>query len=604
MPELLIPPGTLSFHKTSGNLFAGTFEELADQPAFLQAGTGAAIRSINSKIGEVFSVTDFGAVGDGVNDDTAEIQACIDAVNTAGGGMVFFPAGTYLISANITGYGNIEYFGVGAASILKLGGGATTLTGLTFTGSVGTAVNLTADSLLVDITISVAGGDEAGFTAGGYAFITDTAGDKQAVKVKSTASGVITLVDPASLDWTTANTATIAPMTPITNASVKNLALDGNNNTGTNSNLIKMLNFVDCTVENIWCKGTTGSAIKPDVGYNCRFNNIILNDCGSSGQADIQMSLFNSNINNIQSSDPSGFGPMFVLSAYCNVSNIISVGATGRGMKIDHCDLNNFVNLQVHNPEAGSTGISVSTGSDNNNFTNCSTVNVPVNSYWIQGASSNNKFFNCRTIGAGTKDILFDTNSNNNEFWGFSGDNPVISSLGTGNIVQRWNGTTLEYMVFDDTNASGPQYYLKRVSATPADNDLLGRWRFGGRTDTAAEVDYADIQSAIIDATSATRTGDLEFHTLQSATRTLEMWLNGGMIISNATGGGKGVGSINMKTVLYQQGVQVVGARQTGWSATTGSEIRTNFGDASLSDTSQALRALIVDLKTHGVIGT
>lgn len=48
---------------------------------------------------------------------------------------------------------------------------------------------------------------------------------------------------------------------------------------------------------------------------------------------------------------------------------------------------------------------------------------------------------------------------------------------------------------------------------------------------------------------------------------------------------------------------QVVGARRTGWSATTGTELRTNFGDASVADTSQALRALIVDLKAHGLIG-
>uniref|UniRef100_UPI0035673F9A glycosyl hydrolase family 28-related protein n=1 Tax=Nocardioides sp. TaxID=35761 RepID=UPI0035673F9A len=40
----------------------------------------------------------FGAVGDGVTDDTAAIQAAIDA--TASGGVCFLPAGTYLISAS------------------------------------------------------------------------------------------------------------------------------------------------------------------------------------------------------------------------------------------------------------------------------------------------------------------------------------------------------------------------------------------------------------------------------------------------------------------------------------------------------------------------
>jgi polygalacturonase len=46
------------------------------------------------------SVKQFGAVGDGVTDDPA-IQAAIDATAAAGDGIVFFPAGVYIISARI-----------------------------------------------------------------------------------------------------------------------------------------------------------------------------------------------------------------------------------------------------------------------------------------------------------------------------------------------------------------------------------------------------------------------------------------------------------------------------------------------------------------------
>lgn len=48
---------------------------------------------------------DFGAVGDGVTDDTAAIQAAIDAAYTAGGGVIYFPAGTYLVSGLTKTYG-------------------------------------------------------------------------------------------------------------------------------------------------------------------------------------------------------------------------------------------------------------------------------------------------------------------------------------------------------------------------------------------------------------------------------------------------------------------------------------------------------------------
>lgn len=68
---------------------------------FLQAGTGAVARTVQSKLRDVVSVLDFGAVGDGVADDTAAIQAAINAVGAAGGA-VHIPSGSYLISSTIT----------------------------------------------------------------------------------------------------------------------------------------------------------------------------------------------------------------------------------------------------------------------------------------------------------------------------------------------------------------------------------------------------------------------------------------------------------------------------------------------------------------------
>lgn len=43
-----------------------------------------------------FNVKDYAAVGNGVADDTAEIDAAITALEAAGGGVLYFPAGTYL----------------------------------------------------------------------------------------------------------------------------------------------------------------------------------------------------------------------------------------------------------------------------------------------------------------------------------------------------------------------------------------------------------------------------------------------------------------------------------------------------------------------------
>lgn len=50
----------------------------------------------------VYSVTTFGAVGDGVTNDRAAIQAALDAAKAAGGGIVFMPKGVYLINTALT----------------------------------------------------------------------------------------------------------------------------------------------------------------------------------------------------------------------------------------------------------------------------------------------------------------------------------------------------------------------------------------------------------------------------------------------------------------------------------------------------------------------
>jgi polygalacturonase len=52
-----------------------------------------------------FNVADYGAAGDAVTDDTAAIQAAIDAAAAVGGGIVICPPGTYLVSEYSTTHG-------------------------------------------------------------------------------------------------------------------------------------------------------------------------------------------------------------------------------------------------------------------------------------------------------------------------------------------------------------------------------------------------------------------------------------------------------------------------------------------------------------------
>jgi hypothetical protein len=74
----------------------------ADLVTYTPSGTSAVARSAASKFGDTVSVKDFGAVGDGVADDTAAIQAAINYANANGKRYVVAPCATYKISSTIT----------------------------------------------------------------------------------------------------------------------------------------------------------------------------------------------------------------------------------------------------------------------------------------------------------------------------------------------------------------------------------------------------------------------------------------------------------------------------------------------------------------------
>jgi Pectate lyase superfamily protein len=106
--------------------------KLKNDPHLPQTSLNVRTKSPNqstSLVKAVFiSVKDFGAIGNGIADDTTAIQKAIDTVEKSGGGVVFFSSGTYKVTINpstsqaITIRSKLTLRGSGhKKSIIKLG---------------------------------------------------------------------------------------------------------------------------------------------------------------------------------------------------------------------------------------------------------------------------------------------------------------------------------------------------------------------------------------------------------------------------------------------------------------------------------------------------
>lgn len=107
----------------------------------------------------VLDVTSYGAVGDGVTDDRASIQAALDAALAAGGGVVFLPPGTYLIKRPLVLGSDVTLQGAGR--------GASTITK---PASIKSLLTVNASALATSVTVT----DATGFVIGGPIHLYDT----------------------------------------------------------------------------------------------------------------------------------------------------------------------------------------------------------------------------------------------------------------------------------------------------------------------------------------------------------------------------------------------------------------------------------------------
>jgi nitrogen fixation protein FixH len=112
-------------------------------------------------------------------------------------------------------------------------------------------------------------------------------------------------------------------------------------------------------------------------------------------------------------------------------------------------------------------------------------------------------------------------------------------------ITARWS---------DDTGTQGPLFILDRLSTTPAASDALGFLVFRGRDSGGNATNYSGIRTTIIDATDTSEDGVMELLSSVAGTLAARANIAQGLYMTGATGGDKGVGTINA-TAVYDDNV-------------------------------------------------
>lgn len=233
---------------------------------------------------------DYGAVADGVTDDSAVIQSAVNGVAAAGGGILYFPAGIYAINASVTVPANVQILGAGEnATIFKRTAGVQIFR---FYGTLGTAVALTADATVSSPTQTITLASTTGRTVGEQINIYDTTVGStgitgtsygEIVTIKSVDSGTqLTLNAPLSRAYSSTVGAAINPVNWLESPVISDCGFTQSAQMTTNTSFGYVTFFYcrnggisNCSFTNIdqfgvayeGCIGTTGSNLKFVEGF-------------------------------------------------------------------------------------------------------------------------------------------------------------------------------------------------------------------------------------------------------------------------------------------------------------------------------------------------
>lgn len=396
-----------------------------------------------------FVVTDYQATGDGVTDDTTFIQDAIDAVVTAGGGTLYFPPGTYLISSYLT-YGSNQRWEFAAGASIKL-----------MDSSVANLVHTLSSETLAGMVVPSA------YTGiSNVRFVNMTLDGNKANNSSSNSGDGLVLKGAVSQVIVDDYTGTNLPREGIaivesssgtnkpSNVRLRNLTLSGcGQGTVNGGNGIGLTAGSDISIDGFTISGSLGSAghgidVEPNVAVAAIINNVRIANGTVSGCKTVGLNITSSNIANAVRD--------------ISVSNVRS-DTNAYGFKLNAGTLGNtrdikYINCRAYRNTSG--GFTITT-LDRVRLIACDAVENTGNGFTVH--QQNTVLLGCTAIddrgGSATQDIGFaeGVGADNNAFIGCKTNGNVTAAYslrGVSTIV--WDLDTGQLKLKSSTTAGRP----------------------------------------------------------------------------------------------------------------------------------------------------
>jgi hypothetical protein len=426
------------------------------------------------------NVQDYGAVANGVADDTVAINRAIDALPEHGGAILYFPCGIYQISSSLTPIRTSETTVTGPSTncvtLKAIGANSITMLEVAGPGMSG-SVLLSADTTSNTFTVASGGLAELGITAGSYVLVSDKAiatngpgspliCDQQVVKVISVSSDTATIEGTFSTPFTVAGGSYVQKVVnPVLADTISYLAFDASSNTGSNTMGIRLDYAASSRIMFVSLKNFLGtgssSGILIDTGYNNHLHDSSCYACGNGGSSSVLLRrqssaiVRNVQINNTPQQNIVSFG--LFMTHYSAVSDLTvnAGGAIGRPFKLLRASHNTITDVTAENGGGGHNGFSITDISTYNTFTNCVALNNSGNGIATFGNyNQHNTFNNCT--------VKYNQNSGFGQFADYAGtynDHYTTINGGTFCCVRGDTGPAIIAIFSDYFNLTGASVY-------------------------------------------------------------------------------------------------------------------------------------------------